>query len=179
MAAGHGSNSISVFYLTNKLTKEEDEDVKAEFTLLRGFEADYDYELDKQCCFVPWKPGKDGKDDGTLEDMWEIYWMVVVSNQGHFPNPPGPIFFIDYQSGCDRTIIMADCHFYNYDCRSGIPEDLRGVPYPYIQGLTYGRILGRDAHPAFHNINNGPKDFDGYMDEDEKYNFPRPDWPLH
>ena len=180
------ANTISVFYLTNKLTKEEDDALRSEIATPWDRKPHADFEQDKLCCFIPWKSGKEGETDGTVEDMWEIFWMVMTRS---VRDDYSPIFFVDYQSGRDMKTIVAEFDHYFYDDR--IPEDLKDVPNPWIKGLCYGRISGRNSHIVYANLSISNQGFDEIM-ESELYDdglaeehevhevlhkFPRPGFP--
>lgn len=164
LSADSEDDSIPVFYLTNKLTDEQDKAIRDEMD--RG---DDDHIKEQVFCFVSWKSGKEGLVDGTLEDMWELMWKAYT-----FPaHSCSEIFFIDGQSGIDQTLIMAQPEFYRGEDDKGLLNDTRE---PYIMGFCYGRVRGASVRNAYTRLNSA-EDV-GIDDLATDLNvFPRPGWP--
>lgn len=170
---GEGLISIAVFYLTNKLSHDQILALKAE---LHTDDARLDGQ--KACCFVPWEEGNRNTTDGTIDDIWRIFWEMRRCTSCQMP-----IFFIDEQSGIDQTVLMVDTDHYIWqhdDERA--TELLKDVEDPSTRGLLYGRIKGRDAHDGHLNLSMGNLNFDEFLEFsglDEEHRYPRPSWPGH
>lgn len=165
---------VPVFYLTSNLTKEQDQAVRAELHTMN--EIDLEQWDKKHCCFVPWK---DGQRDGTLEDMWDIFWDVYTYKRGGATSitSPFPIFFIDKQSGHDLTVIAVDSDIlYTRKSNTAAAQILENTPARKVRGFFHGRLSGRDAHIAHANLSIANMGFDEFTEPDK---FPRPGWPGH
>jgi hypothetical protein len=170
---GEGLISIAVFYLTNQLSVDQIRALKTELltenTLLDG---------QKACCFVPWKDGHKTALDGTIDDIWRIFWEMRRCTSCQMP-----IFFIDEQSGIDQTVLMVDTDHYIWqhdDERA--TELLKDVEDASTKGLLYGRIKGRDAHDGHVSLSMGNLNFDEFLEScglDQEHRYPRPGWPGH
>lgn len=170
---GEGLISIAVFYLTNKLSPDQIRALKTELltdnALLDG---------QKACCFVPWEEGHNSALDGTIDDIWRIFWEMRRGTSCQMP-----IFFIDEQSGIDQTVLMVDTDHYIWqhdDERA--TEILKDVEDPSTKGLLYGRIKGRDAHDGHVNLSMGNLNFDEFLEScglDQEHRYSRPGWPGH
>ncbi|GLI80437.1 hypothetical protein PoHVEF18_008792 [Penicillium ochrochloron] len=170
---GEGLISIAVFYLTNKLSVDQIRALKTELltenTLLDG---------QKACCFVPWEDGHKPALDGTIDDIWRIFWEMRRCTSCQMP-----IFFIDEQSGIDQTVLMVDTDHYIWqhdDERA--TELLKDVEDASTKGLLYGRIKGRDAHDGHVSLSMGNLNFDEFLEScglDQEHRYPRPGWPGH
>lgn len=168
---------VPVFYLTNKLTEQQDHAICTELHTMT--EVDLEQGDRKYCCFVPWKDGEQGQRDGTLEDMWDIFWDVYTYKRGRATpvTSPIPIFFIDRQSGHDLTVIAVEPDLlYMRKPNAAAAEILKDTPASKVRGFLHGRIGGRDAHIAHANLSIGNMGFDEWTEEDR---FPRPGWPGH
>ncbi|OJJ80106.1 uncharacterized protein ASPGLDRAFT_39395 [Aspergillus glaucus CBS 516.65] len=166
-------NWVPVFYLTSNLTKDQDQAVRAELHTTNTFDLE---QWDKHCCFVPWK---DGQRDGTLEDMWDIFWDVYTYRRDRATSitPPLPIFFIDQQSGHDLTVIAVDSDIlYTRKSNTAAAEILKNTPARKVRGFFHGRLSGRDAHMAHANLSIANMGFDEFTEANQ---FPRPGWPGH
>lgn len=98
MSSDSRLRTIPIFYLTNNLTREQDERIRHDL-VLGGWASDDHL----KCCFVPWKKtGEGGEGQGTLEDIWEIFWTVRTYEGPDFPHS---IYFIDEQSADDMKVI--------------------------------------------------------------------------
>ncbi|CEO59671.1 hypothetical protein PMG11_04339 [Penicillium brasilianum] len=170
---GEGLISFAVFFLINKFPHDN---ILALKTELHTEDARLDGQ--KACCFVPWEEGNQNAPDGTIDDIWRIFWEIRQCTSCQMP-----IFFIDEQSGVDQTVLMVDTDHYIWpqdDERA--TELLRDVEDPSIRGLLYGRIKGRDAHDGHLNLSMGNLNFDEFLEfsgSDEEYRYPRPGWPGH
>jgi hypothetical protein len=170
---GEGLISIAVFYLTNKLSPDQIGALKTELLTdnaqLNG---------QKACCFVPWEDGRKTALDGTIDDIWRIFWEMRRCTSCQMP-----IFFIDKQSGIDQTVLMVDTDHYIWqhdDERA--TELLKDVEDASTKGLLYGRIKGRDAHDGHVNLSMGNLNFDEFLEScglDQEHRYPRPGWPGH
>ncbi|KAJ5794953.1 hypothetical protein N7457_001552 [Penicillium paradoxum] len=167
-------NSISLFYMTNRLTKQEDRALHDEIRTMNDLE--HHSWSRKVISPVPWKPDQDNADDAGLDYMWEIVETVPESNHVQLP-----YFFADEQSGMDQTIIvMEKDYFFARDDDKKAQELLRDVPEPEFRGLRYARIKGRDAHTIFANLslcNMEMEDFD--LEGEGVIKLPRAGWPGH
>lgn len=168
-----GLVSIAVFYLTNKLSKDQILALKRE--LLRD---NPQLDGEKACCFVPWEDGNQNAPDGSVDDIWRIFWEMRRCTSCQMP-----IFFIDEQSGVDQTILMVDTDHYIWQQDDERATDLlRDVEDPSTKGLLYGRIKGRDAHEGHINLSMGNLNFDEFLEScglDQEHRYPRPGWPGH
>ncbi|KAJ5904996.1 uncharacterized protein N7473_001912 [Penicillium subrubescens] len=170
---GEGLISIAVFYLTNKLSIDQIRALKTEL-LMDNTQLDGQ----KACCFVPWEDGHTTTLDGTIDDIWRIFWEMRRCTSCQMP-----IFFIDEQSGIDQTILMVDTDHYIWqhdDERA--TELLKDVEDASTKGLLYGRIKGRDAHDGHVNLSMGNLNFDEFLEScglDQEHRYPRPGWPGH
>lgn len=165
---------VPVFYLTNNLTKDQDQAVRTELHTMN--EIDLEQWEEKHCCYVPWK---DGQRDGTLEDMWDIFWDVYTYKRGRATSitSPFPIFFIDQQSGNDLTVIAVDSDtLYTRKSNTAAAEILKNTPARNVRGFFHGRLSGRDAHIAHANLSIANMGFDEFTEPNQ---FPRPGWPGH
>lgn len=168
---------IPVFYLTNKLTPEQDKAVRDELVKLTdGDFADY-----KSVCYVPWT--KDESREGNLDDMWEVFWDLYTHERGRAV-PCGtstPVFFIDRQSAIDQTVIAAeaDTLYIPRDKKTAASELLEGLDVPQLRGFMYNRIPAAEAHSAFINLGIANMGFDEFGDEEQVKTYPRPGWPGH
>ncbi|OJJ07291.1 hypothetical protein ASPVEDRAFT_363583 [Aspergillus versicolor CBS 583.65] len=168
---------IPVFYLTNKLTPEQDRAVRGEIVRL----VDVDVADSKCACYVPWT--KDESCEGNLDDMWEIFWDVYTYKRGHAV-PCGhntPVFFIDRQSGIDQTVIVAeaDTLYIPRDQKTTASELLDGIDVPQLRGFRHNRIPAAEAHGAFVNLGIANMGFDEFGDEAQVKKYSRPGWPGH
>lgn len=170
---GEGLISIAVFYLTNKLSREQILALRQELhmgaTILN---------IQKACCFVPWEEGSRNALDGTMDDIWRIFWEMRQRT-----SCPMPIFFIDQQSGVDYTVLMVDTdHYIGPHDDTHAAELLRDVEDASTRGLLYGRIRGRDAHDGHYHLSTGELNFDEFLESfglDQEHRYPRPGWPGH
>ncbi|KAJ5174197.1 uncharacterized protein N7482_000074 [Penicillium canariense] len=170
---GEGLISIAVFYLTNKLSDDQIRALKAE--LLTDKEL---LDHQKACCFVPWEDGDPNAPDGTIHDIWSIFWDMRRCTSCEMP-----IFFIDEQSGVDQTVIMVDIdHFFWHPDDEQATKLLSDVEDPSTKGLLYGRVKGRNAHDGHMNLSRGNMNFDEFLEScglDAEHRYPRPGWPGH
>ena len=170
---GEGLISIAVFYLTNKLSKEQILALRKELHL-----GDTILNIQKACCFVPWEGGNPDAPDGTMDDIWRIFWEMRRRT-----SCPMPIFFIDQQSGVDYTVLMVDTdHYIGPHDDTHAAELLRDVEDASTRGLLYGRIRGRDAHDGHYHLSTGVLNFDEFLESfglDQEHRYPRPGWPGH
>lgn len=173
---------IPIFYLTNKLTDEQDKALRAE---IHGrYECDNDVE--KVCCFIPWKSGHKDEPDGTVEDMWEMFWHALTNTFGALGDGGSPIFCIDQQSGIDKTlIILDDQHFYPVSSDEAAAEELlKDVEEPNVRGMCYGRLPAISAHNVQVNLSIGNASLEEIMEPNGDggepiHVYPRPGWPGH
>lgn len=128
---------IPAFYLTSKLTKDQDHDIRME---IKRPDGDYDAYMEvapKDCGFVPWK---EGESDGTIRDIWEIAQMVHRESLWRDND-----FFIciDQQSAIDKKIILV------------VPDRrkvthrwprVKNMHLPNLTGFTFARIPARKSH---------------------------------
>ena len=165
---------ISLFYMTNKLTKEQDRALHNEIKSLGEMDDD---DIDpKAICPVAWKAGQEDADDATLEYMWKVLNMAKRNNVCRLP-----FFFVDRQSVEDHTLLVMtkDLYFWDDDNEQA-KELLKDVPNPRFRGLRYARIPGRDAHCIFANLSISNLDMEELdLLEDGIMKLPRPDWPGH
>ncbi|KAJ5679939.1 hypothetical protein N7462_008183 [Penicillium macrosclerotiorum] len=171
---GEGLVSISVFYLTNKLSKEQTQALRAEF-----YEGNGDLDgLQKACCYVAWADGDPDAPDGTVDDIWRIFWDLRRHTSCEMP-----IFFVDEQSGVNQTVIMVDCdHFFWASDNEQANRLLQDVEDPSTKGILCGRLKGRKAHDAFCNLSIGNMNFEEFLEsfgQGEEHHYPRPGWPGH
>lgn len=170
---GEGLISIAVFYLTNKLSNDQILALKKELHT-----GDTVLDSRKACCFVPWEDGSQNAPDGTVEDIWRIFWEMRRCT-----SCPMPIFFIDEQSGLDQTVLMVDTdHYIWLHDDEQATELLKDVEDASTKGLLYGRIKGRDAHDGYVNLSTGNLNFDEFLEScglDQEHRYPRPGWPGH
>ncbi|KAF3388482.1 hypothetical protein F1880_004535 [Penicillium rolfsii] len=170
---GEGLISIAVFFLTNKLSNTQIRALKSELLTDNAFLGGK-----KACCFVPWKDGRNSAHDGTIDDVWRIFWEMRRHTSCQMP-----IFLVDQQSGIDQTVLMVDTDHYIWqhdDERA--TELLKEVEDPSTKGLLYGRIKGRDAHDGWVNLSMGNLNFDEFLEScglDQEHRYPRPGWPGH
>ncbi|ODM14755.1 hypothetical protein SI65_09749 [Aspergillus cristatus] len=130
----------------------------------------------KHCCFVSWK---DDQRDGTLEDMWDVFWDVYTYKRGRATavTSPLPMFFIDQQSGHDLTVVAVDSDtLYTRKSNTAAAEILKDTPARKVRGFFHGRLSSRDAHIAHANLSIANMDFDEFTEPNQ---FPRPGWPGH
>lgn len=176
-------NWVVVFYLTNKLTDEQDRTLRAK--IYDKYENDPDEE--KLCCYVTWKTGHKDEPDGTVEDMWEMYWHCLRNNLGVLGDDSTPIFCIDQQSGIDnKLVVLEGHHFYAREEDEAAAEELlKDVERSDIRGMRYGRINAETVHNVHANLSLANMDFeeildmDGTGEETPIHIYPRPGWPGH
>jgi hypothetical protein len=173
---------VSAFYLTSKLTEEEDSAIRAE---LFKFDPSFDWEgcRPKTACFVPWTPPTDNlMRDGTLEDMWDVFWELYTYKRGRAV-PYGtilPTFFIDLRSAIDKTVIAVYADYmFRYTDEDLARELLSGVELPKLKGMVYNRVPASQAHSLFMNVGVANMGFDEFGDREKMGFFPRPGWPGH
>ncbi|KAJ5105550.1 hypothetical protein NUU61_002897 [Penicillium alfredii] len=159
---------LAAFYLTNQLTKEQDESIQTE--LKTKNDIDEDFEWVKEIGVIPWKSGPEGDVDGTIEDIWEIVWKVWTS-EGRAGNC-GTFACVDQQSAVDQTVILVDAKWYH---GSREQELLQYLPSPTMKGFRYTRVAARDAHLDKINLDIANMGIDE-CGEGAK-SFRRPDWP--
>lgn len=167
-------NGIPLFYLTNKVTKQEHRALQNEIQTLEDSDVD-DHPWEKVCCFVPWI----SDEDGTPTHMWDSLWRMCYNENRLYRYDP-PALFVDQQSIVDNTVIVADTLYYHLPCASEEAlKLLEDVPKPSIKGLVYGRIPGRSAHTVYANLSISNMALDDFFDEreDEIKKFIRSDWP--
>ncbi|KAK2766080.1 hypothetical protein FQN54_007595 [Arachnomyces sp. PD_36] len=158
---------ITVFYLTNKLSDEQDKAIREEMQKPYEFDVD-DY---MSYCFVPWKSGHKDEPDGTLEDMWEILWNTYKEFEP-------PVFCIDQQSGVDLKLIALAGKFFPITSASGAAvEALRAIEYSDLRGMYYGRAPAISARNVYANISTGNMDIEETLEPEVVHVYPRPDWP--
>jgi hypothetical protein len=92
---------------------------------------------------MPWKPGKAGELDGTVQDMWEIAQKVeselFLANDCEF-------ICIDQKSAVDKKVIyVLSDNFITKKARRKWSQ-LKDLPNCRMQGITFARISARDAH---------------------------------
>jgi hypothetical protein len=173
---------VSAFYLTNKLTAEEDCAVRAE---LFKFDPGFDWEGcgPKIACFVPWTPPtEDPTRDGTLQDMWDVFSYLYTYKRGRsVPYRTSlPTFFIDQQSAIDKMVIAVHADYMSrYTDEELARELLRGVELPRVKGMQYNRVPASQAHSLFVNVGVANMGFDEFGDKQKMGFFPRPGWPGH
>jgi hypothetical protein len=175
-------NWVSAFYLTNKLTAEQDRAIRAE---LFKFDPGFDWEGSppKTACFVPWTPPEDDPiRDGTIEDMWDVFWELYTYKRGRSV-PYGtstPTFFIDQQSAIDKTVVAVYADYmFRYKDEELAREVLRDVELPKVKGMVYNRVPASQAHSMFMNVGVANMGFDEFGDRKTLGFFPRPGWPGH
>lgn len=166
---GRSTNSIGLFFLTNKLTNEQIEAIYRE--VLTFGQVDIE-DQDKVICPVPWKEGEEDAEDGTAEDMWRLYKETDVKCQW-------PLVFIDQQSGVDLKVLMSEAEFAYTAGIKEAEELVKDIEQSNYRGVRYGRLLGREAHTAWMNLNIANMGFDELVEEDETELWLRPDWPYH
>ncbi|PWY89215.1 hypothetical protein BO70DRAFT_359500 [Aspergillus heteromorphus CBS 117.55] len=165
-----GLNCVPMFYLTRNITPEQDEAIKAEIRTLG--EVDQPESGDKLSIFVPWEGDEP---DGTLDDVWKIFWEVNRHNRR--TGSRFPIFFIDHLTLVDNTVLLVepDYVFYGYSNPVAL-EMLEDVTFPEIRGFQYMRLPGRGAHFASARLSLANMN---HYESGEIYLYPRPDWPGH
>lgn len=170
----HSMNSISLFYMTNKLTEQQDRALHNEIQSMK--DVDEERWGEKIICSVPWKQDEGNAEDATLEYMVEVLENVQASTYVQTP-----YFFADEQSGVDQTIIvMEEDLFFAEDDDEKAKELLKDVPDPEVRGVRYARIRGRDAHTVFANLSISNMDMEDFgLEGDGILTFPRAGWPGH
>ncbi|PYH91299.1 hypothetical protein BO71DRAFT_401468 [Aspergillus ellipticus CBS 707.79] len=165
-----GLNWISLFYLTNNITPEHNEAITTEIPTLG--EVEEPEWGDKISVTIPWA---NTEADGTLDDVWKIFWEIHTHQRGKGIRTP--IFFVDQQTLVDNTVLAVEHDYYFVeDGNTTAKEMLKDVPFPDCRGFLYGRVAGRDAHIIYANLSIGNMDFEEFT---EKSQYPRPDWPGH
>ena len=163
---------VSVFYLTNGLSEDQVQALKTEA------HRPEQYMDRKGCCFVPWQHGDPDAPDGTLDDIWKIFWDMEQAD-----DPPAfPIFFVDEQSGADRTVLMVEGARTYSDQFEEYNELVKDIDHPRLKGMNYGRVQAKDMHMAFVNldiVNMSFEEWPAMSTGDETHLLPRADWPLH
>lgn len=162
-----GITPIALFYLTNQLSEEQLQSLKTELHTFNDMEVDdEDEEYKKACCFVPWAEENENISDGTVDDMWKVFWGMSQITTFEMP-----IFFVDQQSGIDQTVLVAYPDYsYNSD------EDTQS-PVEEVNGMLYCRIKGRDAHMIWMDLSTVSMDFDECVrlcGQDEEHQYPMP-----
>lgn len=131
---------IPAFYLTSRLTEDQDQDIRTEIKRPYGDDGDYDTYMEvapKDCGFVPWKGGES---DGTIRDIWEIAQMVHRESLWRDDD-----FFIcvDQQSAVDKRVILVVPD--RRKVRHRWPR-VKNMYLPNLVGFTFARIPGRRSH---------------------------------
>lgn len=128
-----------VFYLTNKLSEEQNKAVLDELYTLGEIDDE-----EKEYCFVPW--GRD--EEGGVEDMWTLL-KKAYNFRGRRGSSPAQAIFIDRDSPEDKQVILADHRYdiffapakrqttYHLSSYNSISKDFKG--------MDYGRLPGREA----------------------------------
>ncbi|KAH8692382.1 hypothetical protein BGW36DRAFT_363374 [Talaromyces proteolyticus] len=156
-----------VFYLTNKLNSDQDKNIRQE--LITKNDIDEEFEVRKDCCYVPWERHQ----DGTPQDIWEIIWEVY-----QYDLHRSAICCIDQQSGEDNTVLLVKMDYYFEDLEeTKYPRDLlKDLLYPDIRGFKYVRVPARDVHTSLINLAIANMGIEDMGDQDLK-SFHRPGWP--
>ncbi|KAJ5176149.1 uncharacterized protein N7482_002026 [Penicillium canariense] len=153
---------LAVFYITNKLTEEQDEAVRARLATKNDIDQQFGYI--KKCCYVPWE----GEEDGTDEDIWSIVWQV-------WEDGGDQVFFcIDQLSGEDQSVLCVECDRFSYRQLPENAKHLTGVCDPNLRGFRCTRVPAEDAQIDKVNLdiaNMGMEDFGPV------HKFRRPGWP--
>lgn len=120
LPAGHAYQELAtpaVFYLTNRLTASQIEAVEDELYSYSEVEDD-DTDEDKLYCFAPWV----GEDDGSPLDMWRLWQKCRQS--WWFGQPPDEVFFVDFQSTKDGTVLVCGSKYVASRCMFTFITDL-------------------------------------------------------
>jgi hypothetical protein len=136
-----------VLYLTNKLTPEQDQAIRADLTAV-GEDDDEDYPLQKACVYIPWTSDR----DGTVDDIWDL--LLRISMYENTTGVPTRIFCIDQQSALDQHGLMVEtelyeCEFSRDDYSAKLEKSnalLEHLVLPSIEGFSAKRTRMRDAH---------------------------------
>lgn len=83
-----GITPIAVFYLANQLFEEQMQSLKTELQTYDN--KDEEQVHNKACCFVPWGEENTKIRDGTVDDMWEVFWGMYQMTTFEMP-----VFFIN------------------------------------------------------------------------------------
>jgi hypothetical protein len=130
-------DSIPVFYLTKHLTEGEKASIQR--GLLTNREGE-DYIVQKLLCTVPWEK----EEDGTEEDMLNIFWEVHTFKGA--VDYPCPVFFcVDRESPRDNSVIAVHEHFFHMSDKL-ILNSLTDMPYWHIRSINFARVLARMAY---------------------------------
>lgn len=166
-------NSVSFFYVTNKLTDQQRMEIQEEIVTMTDI--DESVGESKVCCFVPWKSGSEDEEDGILEDMLEVV-RTFRPHQDRRDGCESPYLFIDQQSAVDHTVIIieGDMLFTETEKSRAL---LEGVPDPTLRAFCYGRIPGREAHTVFTNLSIANVSFEEIVENYQT--IPKSDWPGH
>ncbi|GLA34849.1 hypothetical protein AnigIFM63309_009028 [Aspergillus niger] len=169
LSAKKGQYTIPVFYLTNNLSTSDKDNIEREIRTIG--EVEENHWGTKIACHVPW----DNEADGTLDDVWKIFWEVFTYRGER--DSQFPIFFIDAQSALDNTVLVVHPdHLWFDQSNHRALAMLQNVLYPSVRGLQYGRVPGREAHTVRANVSTGNMFFEEFT---RPQRFPRPDWPCH
>lgn len=173
---------VVVFYLTNKLTGEQDKALRASIQEIDESDSDED----KVCCFIPWRSGHEDEPDGTVEDMWEMFFHSLKGSFGIMGESSVPIFCIDQQSGIDNklTVLFEQSFLPRESDKIAAEELLKDVDVPATRGMLYGRIRASSAHNVHANLSIGNLNLEEILEYQEgdgepMHVFPRPGWPGH
>ncbi|EHA28094.1 hypothetical protein ASPNIDRAFT_40622, partial [Aspergillus niger ATCC 1015] len=152
LSAKKGQYTIPVFYLTNSFPTSDKDNIEREIRTIG-----------------------EGEADGTLDDVWKIFWEVFTYRGER--DSQFPIFFIDAQSALDNTVLVVHPdHLWFDQSNHRALAMLQNVLYPSVRGLQYGRVPGREAHTVRANVSTGNMFFEEFT---RPQRFPRPDWPCH
>ncbi|KAJ5090825.1 hypothetical protein N7532_009509 [Penicillium argentinense] len=168
---------VPLFYLTDKLNPEQDASLQAEIYTHWKREVDdehFDDSENLECMVIPW--GRH-ETDGTLDDMWSIFWKVGLE----FFVPV--IFFVDNQSGRDHSVVIAQADFVDdfqlTDETQDVLQKLGILERPDLCGFRYCRIPGRQSHSVQWYLEMEAGDIEDLVMEGSVQRFSRPGWPHH
>ncbi|KAJ5383232.1 hypothetical protein N7517_001143 [Penicillium concentricum] len=134
---------LPAFYLTNHLIKDQDREIRAEIKTFDGGLDEYHETGDKNCGFIPWKTGKAGELDGTVQDIWEIAQKVDSES---FEGYDCEFICIDQKSAVDMKVIYVISDDFGLKTGRRKWAQLKDLPNPRMHGITFARIHARDAH---------------------------------
>ncbi|KAJ6190265.1 hypothetical protein N7519_000286 [Penicillium mononematosum] len=116
-ASSYRGSWLPAFYLTNNLSKDQDREIRAE---TKGYDGGLDNYYNtgaKSCGFMPWKSGKAGELDGTVQDMWEIAQKVE-----------------------SELFLANDCEFICIDQKSARVLRASAAHGPYLRDVASGEL---------------------------------------
>lgn len=152
-----------VFYLTNRLTVEQDERIRAQLETESAMDAAF--LRPKKCCYVPWESDT----DADSEALWRIAWAVYTESIDY-----GCFFCIDQQSAIDLTALMVIPDSDDTHGRVETADYPRNIQCPELRGFHTIRVPGLEAHVIKVSFDMGG----AIIEEFENVrSFRRPDWP--